>query len=139
MKAALGSCKGQTAFEFLTLFMCAVAASDGLTDTGAMVRGDNLGSLNVASKLSPTKGIMNAIARKLTWRRIVFRWQFSVQHLPAELNDEACALSRLHEVPACEFPRTSLRSARFVLPSAQNDSLWRARLVLYNYVLPYNR
>ena len=42
VKAGRGCCKGQTAFEFLTLFMCDVTFGDVLADTGALIRGTAL-------------------------------------------------------------------------------------------------
>ena len=68
---------------------------------------------------------MNAIAREMAWRRIVRQWQYSLTHLPAELNDEADALSRLEAEPRRDMPQ--LGAARFVAPPAQTDELWKAR------------
>ena len=48
VQASLGACKGQAACEILTLFMCTVPFSDVLSASGALIRGDNLGSFNVA-------------------------------------------------------------------------------------------
>ena len=130
LRAERGSCEGQTAFEFFTLFMCTVAFSEVLSESGARIRGDNLGALNVALDLTSTSPAMNTIAREIAWRRIVHRWQYYLKHLPAKLNDEADALSRLQAVPRRDFPTEALQAACFIEPPAQDDRLWRARLVL---------
>ena len=91
-----------------------------------MIRGDNLGALSVALKLTSTTAAMNTIARELAWRRIVRRWQYLLKHLPAEQNDEADALSRLVAKPRRSMPK--LGNAKFVAPPKQDDRLWRARL-----------
>ena len=130
IKAKRGDCRGQTAFEFFTLFLVAVTFDAVLTETGALIRGDNLGALNVALSLGSTAPAMNCIARELAWRRIVKGWQYKLKHLPAELNDEADALSRLKASPKRDFPTDALKGASFVKPPKQDWRLWRARLVL---------
>ena len=75
-RTTTGDCRGQTAFEFLTLFLVAVAFGNVLETTGALIRGDNLGALNVALNLNSTSPAMNAIAREVAWRRIVHGWQY---------------------------------------------------------------
>ena len=52
-----------------------------------------------------------------------------MEHLPAELNDEADALSRLEAIPPREVPQICLMHARFAAPPSQTDDLWKARLV----------
>ena len=130
LKAKNGSPDYQTSFEYLTLFMVAVTFDQVLSSTGALIRGDNLGALNDALSLNPTAAGMNSIARELRWRRLVSKWQYLLKHLPAELNHEADALSRLKAVPRRAFPKTALGSAKFVSPPAQDAHLWRVRLAL---------
>ena len=130
LKANRGDCRGQTAFEFFTLLMVAITFDTVLADTGALIRGDNLGALNVALTLKATAHTMNGIARELAWRRIVKGWQYRLKHLPAELNDEADALSRLEASPKRDFPADALKGASFVRPPKQDKLLWPARLVL---------
>ena len=107
VRATRGCCKGQTAFEFLTLFMVAVTFGDVLEETGALIRRDNLGALSVALTLSSTSPAMNAIAREIAWRRIVRRWQYRLKHLPAEL---LCLSARLFL--CCCADRHSLKAKR---------------------------
>ena len=130
IKAERGDCRGQTAFEFFTLFVVAVTYNDVLSDTGALIRGDNLGALNGALSLDSTAPAMNCISRGLAWRRIVNGWQHKLKHLPAEMNDEADALSRLKAVPQRLFPISALQGSKFVRPPKQDMLLWPARLVL---------
>ena len=130
LKAKVGSSDYQTSFEYLTLFMVAVTFDQELSSTGALIRGDNLGALNDALSLNYAAAGMNSIARELGWRRIVRRWQYSLKHLPAELNDEADALSRLKAFPSRAFPNIALGSTTFVAASAQDSQLWRVRLPL---------
>ena len=128
LKAVKGSSDYQTSFEYLTLFIVAVTFDEVLSSTGALIRGDNIGTLNDALALRSTAPGMNSIARQIGWRRIVRRWQYKLSHLPAELNDEADALSRLKAVPRRRFPAEALGSAKFAKPPAQDDRLWRVRL-----------
>ena len=108
--------------------MVAVTFDQELSSTGASIRGGNLGALNDALSLDSTAAGMRSIARELSWRRIVRKWQYSWKHLPAELNDEADALSRLKGAPPRKFPKNALGSAAFVSPPAQDSQLWRVRL-----------
>ena len=128
LDARRGCCDFQSIYEFFTLFLVCVAFSTILKDTGAVILGDNLASLNEALKLKSTVPRMNNIAREIAWRKIALRWQFLLEHLPAELNDEADRLSRLNAVPKRCFPSYRLQGARFVKPPAQNDRLWKARI-----------
>ena len=129
LKARTGDHRGQTAFEFLTLLICTVTFSELLTDTGAVIRGDNLSALNVSNDLASTAPGMNAIARELAWRKIVLQWKYKLKHLPAEQNDEADALSRLTADPRRAFPAKALRQAVFIPAPEQDELLWRTRLV----------
>ena len=128
VEAVKGSADYQTSFEYLTLFIVAVTFDEILSTTGALIRGDNIGSLNDALTLKSTVPGMNSIARELGWRRIVSRWQYKLTLLPAESNDEADALSRLRAVPRRHFPKEALGSADFIKPLAQDNRLWRVRL-----------
>ena len=126
LKAIIGDCRSQTAFEFTTLLFGAITFTDVLASTGAAIHGDNLGALNEALKLRSTTPAINAISRELAWRKIVNKWRYGLQHLPAELNDEADALSRLRAEPAKPFPKEALATAVFVQPPKQTDSFWKA-------------
>ena len=89
-----------------------------------------MGALNGALSLNSTAPAMNCISRELAWRRIVNGWQYKLKHLPAEMNDEADALSRLKAVPRRLFPIPALQGAKFVRPPKQDRLLWAARLVV---------
>ena len=71
---------------------------------------------------------MNAIAREIAWRKIVFGWRYALSHLPAEVNDEADALSRLEADEPRAFPTEALRGASWAEPPLQDEWLWRTRL-----------
>ena len=75
IKAKRGDCRGQTAFEFFTLLVCAITFGKVLTETGACIRGGNLAALNVPNDMASTKPAMNAIARELAWRKIIYKWR----------------------------------------------------------------
>jgi len=126
--ARIGDCKGQTPFEYMTLLMVCITFSSTLATTGAVVKGDNLSSLNEALKVKSTIVTMNSISRELTWRKVALRWRYCLQHLPAELNDEADALSRLAAEPRRELPVQALRRAKFAHLPRQTASFWRARI-----------
>ena len=119
-----------TGYALLTLFVVAATFSEVLSSTGALIRGDNLSSLNVANGLSSTTPAMNAIAREIAWRRIVYKWRYKISHLPAERNDEADALSRLNAVPRRAFLKEVLSNATFAPAPLQDEWLWRTRLDL---------
>ena len=108
----------------------AVVFGDVLQSAVALISGDNLGALNVALNLSSTSTAMNTLARKIAWRLTVFCWQYRLEHLPADQNDEVDALSRLYAVPSRNFLRNELLGAMYVIPPAQSLSLWKARLSL---------
>ena len=128
LKAKLGSCESQTAFEYATLFMVLVTFDNTLRKSGAVIKGDNLSSLNEALRLKSTVPGMNTISREISWRKVAYRWQYDLAHLPSELNDEADALSRLYAVPKREMPIDLLKTSSFVAPPQQTASLWRARI-----------
>ena len=130
LRAEVGSCKFQTIFEFFTLFMVCLTFASSLENSGAVILGDNLASLNEALNLKSTVPIMNTVARELAWRKIAMKWQYKLEHLPAELNDEADCLSRLFAVPSKPLPQEELRGAHFVTPPAQNEHIWKARIVV---------
>ena len=131
LRAEVGSCKYQTIFEFFTLFMVCLTFASSLESSGAVILGDNLASLNEALNLKSTVPIMNTVARELAWRKIAMKWQYKLEHLPAELNDEADCLSRLCAIPPRPLPQKELRRAHFVTPPAQDDHIWKARIVVH--------
>ena len=137
LKAKIGDCRFQTAFEFATLFIVADTFSEMISEEGALIRGDNLGALSVALKLSSTTPAMNVIARELAWRRIVRHWQYLLKHLPAEVNDEADALSRLEAEPRRDMP--ALGEAIYVAPPVQDARLWRCQFPIENKVSARNQ
>ena len=128
LRAEVGDCKYQTLFEFYTLLLVAETFSEVLSGTGALIKGDNVSSLNDALTLKSTSPGMNLISREIGWRRIVREWQFALSHLPAKQNDEADALSRLKATPPRELPRKELKGAKFVAAPRQSSRLWLARI-----------
>ena len=82
-------------------------------------------------KLKSTTVTLNTISRELAWRKIVRRWRYSLEHLPAEMNDEADILSRLKSVPARPFPRMLSKVATYIVPPRQTAKLWKA-LISYD-------
>ena len=131
LKTTTGDCRGQTAFEYMTLLMAAITFSKVLSETGALIKGDNLGALNEALKLKSTATSLNIISREVAWRKIVQRWSYSLEHLPAELNDEADRLSRLKAVPPRTISELIRTTATYTLPPRQCDRLWKA-LISYD-------
>ena len=128
LKAKLGRCEGQTSFEYATLFLVLLTFDSTLRDSGALIKGDNLSSLNEALRLKSTLPGMNTISREISWRKVAYSWQYDLAHLPSELNDEADALSRLYAEPRRELPKDLLMTSTFVEPPLQTASLWRARI-----------
>ena len=110
--------------------MVAVAFDQELSTAGALIRGDNLGALNDALSFNSTAAGMTSIARELGWRKIVRRWQYSLEHLPAEANDEADALSRQKAFPPRAFPSEALGAGVCVAPPVQDAQLSRVLLAL---------
>jgi hypothetical protein len=114
--ATAGDCAFQSLWEFLTLFLSLLVWGTRYPDCVLLIQGDNIGSLANAIALKGG-GSMNIVAREIALRTAWFDWQFAVEHLPAERNDEADALSRLHAVPIRPFPQSLLHSRRRETPS----------------------
>jgi len=92
--ARLGEPDGQTAWEYLTLFLCLLAFGTDTRRTGLVILGDNLASLNLALSLKGHR-VLGKTSREIAWRQIRQGWRYMCGHLPAELNDTADALSRM--------------------------------------------
>ena len=88
------------------------------------VLGDNTAALSNSLSLKG-RGIMNAVAREVSWRQSRRKWAFEVGHLPAEYNVVADALSRTADPKGCAWPSAALSSATFVTPPRLQD-LWLA-------------
>ena len=87
----------------MTLLLCLIIWGDLAVDSSLTLRGDNIAALQDAVALKG-RGLMNAVARELTWRKALFGWQFNVEHIPSELNCVADALSRLYADEASSLP-----------------------------------
>ena len=75
------------------------------------------------------RGSMNHVAREFAWRRAVYEWFPSFEHLPGELNVRADALSRLF-APAGQakcFPRSLTGVPESVAPELES-TFWRCWL-----------
>ena len=124
MDVTVGESRSQSFFEFLTLFMSLVLwASRGAGGAVAVI-GDNTAALTNALGMKG-RGPMLAISRELAWRRARGGWVFEVGHIPAEENQVADALSRLHAEPPKKLPEKALLNANEVPPPAVSK-LWRA-------------
>ena len=67
---------------------------------------------------------MNAIARELSWRKVAYRWNFRVAHLPAQFNGLADDLSRLYADPPHLFPSALAQCRQCAAPS--QAVIWQA-------------
>ena len=124
MDVSVGKSRSQSFFEFLTLFLSLLLwAAKGEAGTIAVI-GDNTAALTNALSMKG-RGPMLAISREIAWRRARAGWNFEVGHVPAEENEVADALSRLHAVPAKIFPEQALQDAVEVQAPVVR-SLWRA-------------
>ena len=121
----MGASRSQSFFEFLTLFLALLVwAKVGKGGTMAIV-GDNTAAMSNAIHMKG-RDPMLAISRELAWRRARRGWNFEVGHIPAEENQVADALSRLHAEPPKRFPTDALKDAVEVeVPDVK--SIWRAR------------
>jgi len=120
----IGSAEGQTAWEYLILFLSLLCWADSFRDTGVACMGDNLASL---SGILAMKGKSNLtkITRELAWRKCRQRWHYSAGHLPSERNTLADALSRVSAPSGADakaFPEELLRVPERKLP--QESSWW---------------
>ena len=124
MDVTVGSSRSQTFFEFLTLFMTLLLWSSRSGDRALAIVGDNTAALSNAISLKG-RGPLLAVSRELAWQRARKGWAFEVGHIPAEENEVADALSRLHAVPAKAFPTEALARAQEVR-APKVKTLWHA-------------
>ena len=102
-KATRGDPAHQTTWEHIAELAVMIVWAPRFSKEAFTVKGDNLGALNNAARLSG-KGPLLAISRELAWRRAAWQWKPVYSHLPSEFNKWADDLSRLmapdkHEVP----------------------------------------
>ena len=100
----------QSFWEFSTLLLALCTWGDSFVDEKVSVLGDNTSALQDALTLSG-KGIMNSVAREISWRQSRRRWSFDVGHLPSEYNVVADALSRTTDPKGCAWPALALATA----------------------------
>ena len=101
--ARAGDSRWQTVYEYVTLLVALLLWGDSGAEKLLYVYGDNVGALQCAQDLKG-RGPMLLISRELAWRRVRHRWEFELAHLPAELNGDADALSRVHAEPPTPLP-----------------------------------
>ena len=125
--APLGAPDGQTAWEYITLFLVLLAFGTDFRKTGLVILGDNLASLNLALTLKGSR-VLGKTSREIAWRQVRQGWRYMCGHLPSELNHTADALSRLSAPTdnAKDLP-TELGKARRVEPPILMD-IWTAGL-----------
>jgi hypothetical protein len=89
--------------------------------SSTLIQGDNMAALSDAISLRGKGTVpgMNVIARELAWRRAAFGWQYSVAHLPKELNVLADALSRAASVPPAPQPVFPASTRKRAAPDLQ--------------------
>ena len=122
-QAEVGNPKWQSLWEFLTLLLCLMTWGHHSVTESILILGDNIASLSDALSMKG-KGVMNAVARELSWRKIAFRWHFRVAHFPSELNVWADDLSRIYADPAHNFPVALAICHKRAAPSL--DVMWQA-------------
>jgi len=86
--------------------------------------GDDLAALSGTVNLGGKRGIAT-ITKEVAWRKTRFGWNFAVGHLPAEANETADALSRVHAPPGSDskpFPQQLRSVTRREVPDIA--SLW---------------
>jgi hypothetical protein len=126
LEPVIGSHRWQTWYEFLTVALALTTWGDNYVNEGIDVLSDNSGALTDALHLKGTPAML-PISRELAWRKATRRWLFRVAHLPAEHNDEADTISRVH-APGSNtrsFP-TALRNCVRVDPLMFSD-FWALR------------
>ena len=120
--ALIGSSVGQTSWELHTLLLVLLVWGDHYQDRSLAVLGDNTASLQVALTLKSSEALRR-IAREFALHHALKGWQYTVGHVPSELNLIADALSRLrgsHALGALPC----LRKARQVCAPCVAD-FWR--------------
>ena len=125
LKVAPDDTSFQSFWEFSTLLLALCTWGDSFVHKKVSVLGDNTSALQDALALSG-KGIMNAVAREISWRQSRRRWAFDVGHLPSEFNVVADALSRVADPKGGPWPSAALSAAKWVTPPKLAD-LWLAR------------
>ena len=113
--ARLGDPKSQSLWEFVTLLLALMLWARLGDEYPIVFHGDNIAALQDALSLKG-RGSMLAVAREIAWRKERFQWNFTVAHLPSELNKIADDLSRLSAVPCHTFPLSLSRGCTKVNP-----------------------
>jgi len=124
LNASIGGSEGQTAWEYLMMFLALVLWASAFRETGLIVLGDNLAALSGILNLRGRKAI-TIVTRELSWRRVRYAWRYAAGHLPAEHNVLADALSRL-DAPAGSEHKAFPAELRDVTrrPAPAFDELW---------------
>ena len=99
----LGDPSGQTAWEYLALFLVLLTYGAAYRKTGVILLGDNLASLTLALELKGDK-VLGKVSREIAWRRIRLGWRYLCGHLPGEQNSTADFLSRISVPGASSKP-----------------------------------
>ena len=94
LQCKIGRPEGQTTWEYVMLLLTLLKWGTETRQGGMALIGDNTASLSAAANLKG-RGVLTAISRELSWRKVRHQWKFAVGHLPTEWNKVADALSRL--------------------------------------------
>jgi len=121
-QAAVGDPAFQTLWEHVAELYTLLLWAEGAGGEPFALQGDNLGALCNFARLRG-RGPLLQVTREMAWRKAAYRWVPVVSHRPAECNDLADALSRLHAPVAKAFPRCLVGVPEAQLPPA--DTVWQ--------------
>ncbi|CAK0821592.1 unnamed protein product, partial [Prorocentrum cordatum] len=102
-EAEAGVSRWQLLWGFVTLLVCLLLWGRHAVDHVLTIHGDNVAALQDGLAMKG-RGRMLDVAREIAWRKARYNWTFTTAHIPAELNDDADALSRLTAAPPKKLP-----------------------------------
>ena len=115
-EAEAGVSRWQSLWEFVTLLVCLLLWGRHAVDHVLTIQGDNIAALQDGLAMKG-RGHMLDVAREIAWRKARYSWTFTTAHIPAELNDDADALSRLTAEPPKKLPERLHSVPRASAPS----------------------
>ena len=122
-QVSTGLAKHQAFWEMLTLYVSLLTWAADFRECGLRCLGDASGALACIRSLKGA-GILNHIAREISWRRVRYGWKYGLGHVPGSRNRIADALSRQSSPTPSTFPAECVAALR--RPEPEWSEIWDA-------------